>query len=622
MVILRTIVASAAFCMSAGSSLQNIQNTERYPEAAGQWDRVSEILASHPLLRKELQRAQAELPHPPHVSLHRVHMSDGVGLDTILINPHPYDEKKAACLARSPYGPTSENLADVFVGTNGFAAILQDDRGTFLSGGEFDIWKTAASDGNDTVNWITSQDWSNGDVFTVGVSADGINEAMFILADSPALKGQWLMWTTANGHDFAFNGGAYREDILDGYMEFMNPEVHFKGPKIIHEAKTHEGYGKFWSPIAACPATGDDTHPLTPDCQWGNVKWPVVLTTGWWDVFHHSSINMWNALVQASDPSVRDKHIHIINPLGHCLIASVADPHPILALAEADGVAVSAKVAQEIFRGDFAGPTRSKLGRVNMFVMGGFNGPVVGNWNYWTSLADFPPFTATNFFLHEGKLLPTACDQEGSITYTYDPASPTPMLGGNNLPLPQSNVKGCGTEDQASREARDDVITFDSEALAENTPVVGNLRAKLFVSSSAKDTDFVVTVSDVHKGKSSLVRYGVQRMRWRDSASNQSEALVADRVYEVDVDLSYTAYVFPKGHSIRVSVASAAYPYYSANSNSGSLDLEGGVPQVAARNSVYFSPSQPSQVILPVVAYADIPKNKGFGAEGPETVVV
>lgn len=144
----------------------------------------------------------------------------------------------------------------------------------------------------------------------------------------------------------------------------------------------------------------------------------------------------------------------------------------------------------------------------------------------------------------------------------------------------------------------------------------------MFVSSSAKDTDFVVTVSDVHRGKSSLVRYGVQRMRWRNGLVSQSEALVEGQIYEVDVDLSYTAYVFPKGHRIRVSVASAAFPYYSANSNSGLLDLEGGVPLVAARNTVHFSPDHPSQVLLPVVAYEDIPKNKHFGIIGAEPPVV
>lgn len=601
----------------------NVTDPFRYPEGAEQWDRVSEMLKGHPLLQRDWEQ-MSKLPLPPRISLHRPKMADGVGLDTILINPHPYDQKKGACLVRSPYGPTTENLADVFVATNGFAAVLQDDRGTFLSGGKFDIWKTAASDGNSTMNWITQQPWSNGEVFTAGISADGINEAMEIKSGSASLKGQMWMWTTPNGHGFSYDGGAYRQDILDGYMTFMNLMTHGEGKNIIQQARSNEAYGDWWSPLTICPFDGDDSHPSAPGCVWNNVKWPVMLVTGWWDIFHHSSIGAWGALTQASDPSVRDQHVHIINPLGHCTI-DLADLHPTFLLAEADGVAVALKVAQEMFRHDPSGPTRSRIGRLNMYIMGGFNGPLTGNWNYWTSLDDFPAFTSKSLYLNADSQLVSEPVEEiftGYLGYTYDPTDPAPMLGGNNLPIPvYSKVKGCGTEDQTSREDRSDVLVFESQPLTENMPVVGNIRAKLFVTSSARDTDFVVTVSDFHGKKSSLVRFGVQRMRWRDGDLAQAASLNPDQVYEIDVDLQYTAYVFPKGHRVRVSVSSAAYPYYSANSNSGEQDLVGEVTNVVSQNAVHFSPDYTSQIILPVVAYDDIPKNRHFSSEPPEVTV-
>jgi len=602
-----------------------VTDPDRYADGADQWDRVSEILKTHPLLQGVREQI-LKLPIIPQISLHRPKMADGVGLDTIVINPHPFDKKKGAALVRSPYGPTTENLADIFVVTNGFAAVLQDDRGTFLSGGKFDIWKTAAADGNSTMNWITQQEWSNGEVFTAGISADGINEAMMVQSGNPALKGQMWMWTTANGHQFAYDGGAYRQDILDGYMHFMNIEIHGEAKNIIQQARSNEAYGDWWRPLTECPGDGDDSHPSAAGCMWNQVKWPVMLVTGWWDIFHHSSIGAWGALTQASDPSVRDEHVHVVTPLGHCTI-DIGDLHPTLLLAEADGVAVALKVAQEMWRHDMSGPTRSKIGRVNMYIMGGFNEKLPGgNWNYWTSLDEFPPFTPTSFYLNaDSKLLPEPVEEiyTGYLDYTYDPSDPAPMLGGNNLPIPVfSKVKGCGTEDQTKREERDDVLVFESEKLKANMPVVGNIRAKLFVSSSAKDTDFVVTVSDLHGKKSSLVRYGVQRMRWRDGNLAQAANLTSDQVYEIDVDLQYTAYVFPKGHRIRVSVSSAAHPYYSANSNSGQQDLVGDVTNVVSQNAVHFSPDYTSQIILPVVEYKDIPKNKHFGSEPPQATVV
>merc|ERR1711988_2010564 len=99
---------------------------------------------------------------------------------------------------------------------------------------------------------------------------------------------------------------------------------------------------------------------------------------------------------------------------------------------------------------------------------------------------------------------------------------------------------------------------------------------------------------------------------WREGNLAQAANLTSDQVYEIDVDLQNTAYVFPKGHRIRVSVSSAAYPYYSANSNSGQQDLVGGVTNVVSQNAMHFSPDYTSQIILPVVAYEDIPKNKHF----------
>merc|ERR1712170_103370 len=106
------------------------------------------------------------------------------------------------------------------------------------------------------------------------------------------------------------------------------------------------------------------------------------------------------------------------------------------------------------------------------------------------------------------------------LQYVYDPSTEegkTPMLGGNNLPG-FGQVPGCGTYDQIAKADRTDILIFDSAPLSDAMPIAGELTAQLFVASSAKDTDFFVTVEDLapNKQKSMLVRYGMARMRWRD----------------------------------------------------------------------------------------------------------
>merc|ERR1711939_817506 len=102
------------------------------------------------------------------------------------------------------------------------------------------------------------------------------------------------------------------------------------------------------------------------------------------------------------------------------------------------------------------------------------------------------------------------------------------------------------------------------------------------------------------------------RMRWRCGDEVPCPALEAGEVYPIELNLWASAYVFPKGHSVRVTVSSAAYPYYNANPNTGNPLFTPGDQPVAATNAVHISPAYPSSVLLPVVSLSDIPRNTNF----------
>lgn len=543
-----------------------------------------------------------------------VYMDDGTPLFTQLLIPYPTDQRRPAVFCRSPYGPLSRSLAMLYTGL-GFVAVMQDDRGTFSSGGTFNMFRRASADGATTIDWVVRQPWSNGEVYTVGISADGMAELALILAEPPNLKGQWWAWTTGNGHDFVYPHGVYRQDLLEHYMDFMSLFTHGVSKKqVIPALRANEAWSsRWWYNLTDCR----DPSP----CHYSKVKFPVISTAGWWDIFSQTQIDDWNGIREHSDPSVRDKHVLIVGPLGHCLMdASGPVNHAPLVKGEAASFDTSARLAGEFFSGKFSGPVRSRLGRINLFVMGEFDEYFQKNW--WTSLDDWPPFTTSTFYLQEGNsLVATPPQKYASAAYEYDPKKPTPMRGGANIPG-VSHTLGCGSVEQLSRESRDDVLVFDSEILSQDMPVVGRLSARLFVSSSRNDTDFVVTLSDVTPGyfassvgkKSMLVRYGAQRMRWRDNDSVMSAPMVPNYVYEIVVDLMTVAYIFPKGHQIRVAVSSAAAPFYNPNYNTGRSEVTDSFQEpVVATNEVHFSPKYPSSVSLPVVSLNDIPPNKLFG---------
>jgi len=118
-----------------------------------------------------------------------------------------------------------------------------------------------------------------------------------------------------------------------------------------------------------------------------------------------------------------------------------------------------------------------------------------------------------------------------------------------------------------------------------------------------------------------LVRYGMARMRWRCSDEVTCPAMEAGEVYPIEINLWASAYIVPKGHSVRVSISSAAYPYYNANPNNGAA-LYSDVDPVAATNSIYISSEYPSSVSLPMVSLSDIPENPNFSPVVPLELVV
>lgn len=613
----------------------------------------------------------------PQVSTVNVSMTDGVQIWTRAVNPWPWNTKKPTCVVRSPYGSmATQNLALLFLVFNGHAVVMQEARGTWRSGGTFDMWLGAGSDALDTFEWITNQSWSSGEVYSMGASADAFFAIGETFAHPKQLHGEWLIWATANGHDFVYPGGAYRKDLMENYLGLLSSVSHGASTKLVLPAtEQHEAMGPWWYNLTACGSRSDPTVP--PGCRYQNVKWPMLLSAGWWDLFHQTMVDAWFDLRAQSDLTFRDDHVLIVGPLGHDIAGNLdlgIVEQAKLRSATVDSLILGGELASEFWRwskcsdewaldnkcncqgrvrfgkGDTWSPTklvrgsvkcdahhfddplhgvvkecqcqqatgklRQRIGRVNLFVMGSFgvNSMHAGPGNYWTSLDDFPVASAKPLYLIGSAVLGNIPpDTPGSVSYQYDPTHPAPMIGGNNLPE-IGNINFCGPADQASREKRSDVLVFASAPLTEDLAVVGAVSATVFVSSTAADTDFFVTVSDLHSdgSKSMMVRYGMQRMRWRESETTKSAPMVPGTVYEVSINMGYTAYIFPKGHRIRVSVSSAAYPYYVPTSNTGENDMTTKVDPVVAQNAVHFAPDQPSRVTLPVVSLGDIPTNPHF----------
>jgi len=512
----------------------------------------------------------------------------------------------------------------------GYVAVMQDQRGTFASKGTFNMWQLGNTDGADSMAWIVNQSWSNGEVFTMGASADGIATLTPLEIPGIPVKGQWSIWTTGDGHDLAYPGGAFRKDLMEGYMNLMSLPTQGASKKVIAEVKKHEKYDPWWYNLTDCRDINNQS--VAPGCHYSAAHWPAVLSAGWWDIFLGGSLRLVNGVLAAGDPAYEQKHVVIIDPLGHCMLTpfhgeGIAESATLEAQS-ARGLVVGFFAALKAFKPQQALNFQTGHKRLNMFVLGNYEADTRSPRNFWTSLDIWPAYKNKYLYMHphallhrNGVLSEASPSKNASASYKYDPTTPegiTPILGGNNLPF-VGKIHACGSADQTKRDARKDVLVFDGAKLSDDMAVVGNITANVFVSSDAVDTDFVAVVSDVGPRKAMMVRYGMVRMRWRDSDEVTSPPLEAGKVYEVEIDLGATAYIFPKGHHVRVTISSAAYPYIDANNNTGSPEAS-PQPAIAANNVFHMGPKSASHLALPVVDLADIPHNGLFGASIPDPV--
>jgi uncharacterized protein len=226
--------------------------------------------------------------------------------------------------------------------------------------------------------------------------------------------------------------------------------------------------------------------------------------------------------------------------------------------------------------------------------------------NEWRS-SDVRPLHNTSYqpwYLHsqdnaqsrlgDGKLsIDKSNSSNNSNTFIYDPAEPVPSLGGHTC-CTGSN-KEAGAYDQSDIQLRKDILVYSSDILNESMEVTGPLKAVLYVSSSAIDTDFTVKLVDVYPdGRAFNIQEGAMRMCYRESLS-KAQLMTAGEIYKIEMDLNATSNYFPKGHRIRVEISSSNFPRWERNLNTGGNNYD-EQKWLTANNTIFHSPQYPSHI--------------------------
>ena len=107
----------------------------------------------------------------------------------------------------------------------------------------------------------------------------------------------------------------------------------------------------------------------------------------------------------------------------------------------------------------------------------------------------------------------------GKDRFSYDPTVPVPSHGGGVCCT--GGAVEPGSFDQRGNEARHDVLVYTTEPLGEDLEVTGPVELHLYFASSAADTDFTATLTDVHPDAAAIhVCEGIRGVTFRESMEN------------------------------------------------------------------------------------------------------
>lgn len=547
------------------------------------------------LITAAMSRALRLGPARNKINIYRelqVPMRDG----TILIADHYVPlvaQSRPTVLIRCPYGRGPQFALEAWaLAEHGYHVLLQSCRGTFGSGGRFTPAADEAADGQDTVTWLRDQPWFNGKLALVGQSYLAFT-AWAIAADPPPeLTAMALHISPHDLADAGFGHGPFELYNLLSWSDLVATQEQFGGLRLIWRTLTAERRLAMAMNRLPIAATGAELaparapwyqdwlgHPHRSDPFWDSfsaaaaldrVTAPTLLVTGFHDFFVEQTIAQYQALRQRGVPTALT-----VGPWAHMSLD--------LSMALRETIAWLDAYADGDDRNEAAGASRPLPVRVR-----------TSGLDRWRDLADWPPegTCPLPLYLQAGRGLAAGAgrddDAAASTTLCYDPAEPTPSVGGRTM-----SVRNAGSRVNTAIEARADVLTFSTETLTEPVEVAGAPVAELYLSSDNPHCDVFVRVCDVDaRGQSRNLTDQIVRCSPADVTPGE--------VRRLRITLTDISHVFAAGHRIRLQLAGGAHPRFARNLGTES-DLLNGVLTVPVAHEIQHSARHPSALVLPVL---------------------
>ena len=551
-----------------------------------------------------------------------VAMRDGVRLATTLFRPADVG-RYPAILVRTPYKKELHELQARFFARRGYVVALQDVRGRFESEGVFAPPADEPTDGYDTIQWLAGHMYCDGNIGMIGASYLG-----------------WVQWLAAREHpphlramipnvsppepfwNFPYEGGIL---LLQGVMWWM---------KVIEDDATADITGSrmaevmnydFNKVLRDLPVIDLDKKVFGKeiprwrrwiehdyqdgywdqaafDARMADMRVPVLHQSGWFDGDGIGAKRNYAAMRRHGHPNQK----LVLGPWGHTDTATRKSygrdfgPKALMDLQTA-----YLRWFDRWLKGVENDIENEPL--VSLFVIGpndwlhGNSYPLEGTrLEKWYLASDGKANTGDG----DGRLSRAKPTTAGSSDrYVYDPGDPTPSPNLKMSDAERDDLLDLLDKEKKKIWKRDDILVYKSEPFTEPMIIAGGITGVLHASSSAKDTDWFMNLSVINKdGKAMDIASGRLRARFRESM-RKPKMMEPGQVYEFELDMWQIGIQVEVGESLVVEVASAMFPAFARNLNTGGHNGK-DTDFVEATQTIFHDVAHPSHVVIPVVPRA------------------
>lgn len=514
-----------------------------------------------------------------------VPMRDGKRLSVYLYFP-PGEGKWPAVFEQryaSVTGNGSRTGAAKFA-AGGFVVGLVNYRGTHESEG---VWRGYRAlqwgelrDGYDVCEWLAAQPWSTGKIGTYGGSQAGYAQNYLAVTQPPHLVAQYMTDTGLSLYQEGYRiGGVTRPERFKAMGSVAREPA--DNDALLREWDQHPDFDDYWR--------DEDCRP-----HFGKMNVPCFTIGSWYDFMIQGSVASFIGRQQLGGVNSRGQQHLILGPWLHGgypksnKIGELVFPEN----AIFDVYAHMTKWFNHYLKGEANGVEQEPP--VRYYVMGAA-GEEGAPGNFWREAKDFPPRAeSTYLYLQSGGALAPSPSAEAAAKTSYlsDPRAPM-SIPGTGFP---------GAKDARPFEQQKEVRTWTTAPLTEPQEWTGEVLAEIFASSTARDTDFILRVSDVYPdGRSMLLMDYPLRARYREGFEKQV-LLTPGEPAKLAWHIGWTSIIFNQGHRIRVTIASTGAPLYEPNNQTGGAQTIDWMKEaVSATNTIWHDSTHPSRIVVPLI---------------------